>query len=165
VFQLGALSDLANILGEYGEAEQLAQEGYAVAKDIDHREGVAFALQSLGRVACGLGKCQAARDYLQEALLIGMDIQARPTILDILPDLATVLVASDGSDAGREQAVELLAHCLNHPATGHDTKLKAEPMLAELETHLPPEVVARAQERGKAKALEVAVAEVLAETA
>ncbi len=164
VFQLGALSGLAFFLGEHGEAEQLAQEGYAIGKEIDHREGMTFALQSLGRAACGLGKCGEARDYLNEALLIGVDIQARPTILDILSDLVTVLLASEGSDVGREQAVELLAHCLNHPATWHDTKTKAEAMLAELQTQLPPEVVARAQERGTAKDLEDVVAEVLAET-
>jgi hypothetical protein len=59
----------------------------------------------------------------------------------------------------REGALELLALILCHPASWPWAKDRAAPLVAQLEAELPPDVVAAAQERGRARDLEVTVAE------
>jgi hypothetical protein len=64
-------------------------------------------------------------------------------------------------EAKLEKALEILALVVQHRATWQVYKDKAARLLAELETGLPPEVVAAAQERGKTRTLEEVVAEIL----
>jgi hypothetical protein len=61
----------------------------------------------------------------------------------------------------KEQAIEILALVIHHPATLGLSKDKAARLLGELEAELPPEVVAAAQERGKTRQLEEVVGEIL----
>jgi hypothetical protein len=59
----------------------------------------------------------------QNALEIGLDIEARLIALDVLAGLAGHL--SSRGDGGRERAVELLTFVQHHPASDHDTKERA----------------------------------------
>ncbi len=83
--------------------------------------------------------------------------------LNALVGWATWLSASESEDSAQKQAVELLALVLYHPASEQETKGRANRLLDKLGFSLPPELVAAAQERGKARDLWVTAGELLAE--
>jgi hypothetical protein len=62
-----------------------------------------------------------------------------------------------------ERAVELLAHVAQHPGSSFQTHNKAERLLAELASRLPPEAIATAKETNKHKTLEEVVDQLLEE--
>ncbi len=71
------------------------------------------------------------------------------------------LLAAEGE---KEWALELLTLFSHHPTSWHWMKHhRAAPLIAQLEAELPPDVVAAAWERGRARDLEPTVAELLAE--
>ena len=75
---------------------------------------------------------------------------------------ALVGVASVSAVEGKaELAVEPLALALNHPATRQIDRDRAQGLLDELESELPPEVLAAATARGRNRELEKVVAEIL----
>ena len=78
---------------------------------------------------------------------------------DALTGLARLLTASDPGEAAAEQAVELLAFVLDHPASSQEAKDRATPLLAELEDRLSPAIAAAAKERGQARDLQSIVEE------
>ena len=81
-----------------------------------------------------------------------------------LAPLALVGAASLMAAEGRkESALELLALVLYHPASWQLTRDQAAALVAELAAELPPEAAAAAQERGRARALEATMAELLVE--
>ncbi|MCI0529446.1 MAG: hypothetical protein L0Y56_18560, partial [Nitrospira sp.] len=170
--RLFIVGDVINSLGEYQEAQPYGQEALAIARDMDYPYGIIGTFNNLGEAACGLRDFQAARQYLYEGLRAGMNARLFAWVSRVLVSWATLLTKEgtfpvEDSPAGREkkeQAVELLTLALHHPATWQIHKDKAVYLLAELEAELPPEVVAAAQERGKARQLEEVVAEILAET-
>jgi hypothetical protein len=82
--------------------------------------------------------------------VINRAILAKITVLCAM----AALLAAEGQ---KGRAVKRLAFVLNHRATmAHDRK-RARRLLAELETELPPDLFAAAQERGKALELEAVV--------
>ena len=110
-----------------------------------------------------VGDHQESGEYFHEALRFALEVRAVPQILIGLVGIATLLASSERPDL--ERSAELLAFFLSHPASYKTTQDKAKRGLAELASDLPPEVMAAAQERGKASELERVVAEVLAEMA
>jgi len=68
----------------------------------------------------------------------------------------------ESGDIEQEQAIELLALALHHPASEQETKDRAKRLLDELASSLPRESVAAAQERGQARDLKATVEELLA---
>jgi hypothetical protein len=80
-------------------------------------------------------------------LEIAVDLQAIDLILEDLVGIATLL-----SEAGEEeQAVELVACALSHPAISGKAQERAEQLLLDLESQLTPQTFAVAQDRGKAQ--------------
>jgi predicted ATPase len=154
---LGDLGEVANVLGEHTEAIQFAQEGLTLLKKLDLRYAVAWSFRVLGNAACGLRDFQGARRYFQQALEIIMTDRLTAEALYTLAGVA-VLLAAEGD---REGGLELLGLVLHHPASAQWTRDRAETLLADVEAELPPEVVAAAQERGRARGLEATVAELL----
>jgi hypothetical protein len=67
------------------------------------------------------------------------------------------------AEGEKERALELLVLIRHHPLSWRWTKDRAAPLVTELEAELPPDVVAAAQERGRARDLEATVAELLVE--
>jgi hypothetical protein len=61
------------------------------------------------------------------------------------------------------KALELVGLIVHHSASWQATRNRAVSLVAELESALPPDVVAAAQERGWARDLESTVAELLVE--
>jgi len=116
-------------------------------------------LNKLGDVALAMANCQEAKELYQQALKTAIDRQFLELSLDVLTGWATLL-AREGD---REGALELVALTLNHPGSSETTKDKARRLVGELQAELPPAVFAAAQERGQARDLDAAVAELLTE--
>jgi hypothetical protein len=66
-------------------------------------------------------------------------------------------------DAEREQALEILALALSHPASSRDNQDRAARLLAEVEHQLPPGLVKEVQSRERVGTLEAVVRRVLGE--
>jgi predicted ATPase/DNA-binding SARP family transcriptional activator len=158
---LADLSEAAVALGEYEEAARLAQQSLALHKKLDDRFGMAWSLRVLANAACGLGDLQGARKYFSQALETATTVRWTSVTLLALVGVGALL-ATEGK---KERALELLALILHHPLSWRWTKDRAAPLVAELEAELPPDVVAAAQERGRARDLEATVKELLAELA
>jgi tetratricopeptide (TPR) repeat protein len=156
---LSFLGELADVQGEYAEAIQLAQRSLALAKKCRDVTQIPVCLRILGRAACGLGDLQAAKRYFHEALETAMTERAIPWVLSIF-DGIPMLLAREGE---RERALELLTWVVHNQASAQISRDTAAPLVAELEAELPPDVVAAAQARGRARDLEATVAELLVE--
>jgi tetratricopeptide (TPR) repeat protein len=156
---LPSLGEIANVMGEYAEAAQLAQKGLALAKRCGDQTQVPVCLRVLGLAACGLGDVQGAKRYFRQALETAMMVRAIPWVLSNFDGIA-MLLAGEGE---RERALELLTFALHHPACAPAMRVRDASLVAELEAELPPDVVAAAQERGRARDLDATVAELLVE--
>ena len=69
-----------------------------------------------------------------------------------------------GSGSGvstQEQALELLAVALHHPASEQETRDRAQRLWGKLASSLPPDAVLEAENRGKARALDTVLRELL----
>jgi len=157
---------LAHDMQDYPTAEQHLQESLPRYKEIGHQHGVASAYCNLGYVAYALGgnRKEEAKEHFQQSLTLATEIGARPVALNALVGWATWLSAGEPGEVALEQAVELLALALHHPASEQETRDRASQLLAELQTRLPPELVTAAQKRGKNRDLEATVTELLDET-
>jgi predicted ATPase len=152
--------ELANVLGHYAEAARLAQEALSVSQRLAYPDLTARSLQVLGDATCELGDLRKARECFLQALETAATVEAAPLALLTLVGIARLLLAAGGE---MERASELLALVLHHPASWQWTKDRAAPPIAGLEAELSPDVLAAAQERGRACELESSVAELLVE--
>ncbi|HXV43248.1 MAG TPA: hypothetical protein VEC96_09310, partial [Anaerolineae bacterium] len=121
--------------------------------------GSVFSRTKLGYVACELGDYQAAGDYFGESLKMALDIQAMPSVIDALVGLASLLIKTGNTE--QEQALEILALALSHPASSRDNQDRAAVLLAELESQLPAGMVKAMQTRGQTRTLEMMAQEIL----
>ena len=130
-------------------------------------EGSVFyymALVQLAYAARGLGQLGQARRHICELLRIGLEMR-NLVILSwmswVLPAIALLLV--DQGEA--ERAVELYALASRDPHVANAQWYEdvAGRHIAAAAATLPPDVVAAAQERGRARDLEATVQELLAE--
>jgi predicted ATPase/Tfp pilus assembly protein PilF len=154
---LNNLGLVAHDLGEYAEAKRLHLESMAIFKEIGYLLGTALCLKDLGHVACALQEFRVAEKYFREALKTAMAIRAVPVALHALLGLATLRQA----EGEKEQALSLVTLTLHHPASDKETRNRAEHLLSELASQLPPQVIATARERGKTAAFEEEVAKIL----
>jgi ATP/maltotriose-dependent transcriptional regulator MalT len=151
---LNHLGKVAWLQQSYQEAENLYQQSLAIYQEINDQGGLATSLNGLGATAYALGHYQGAQQYFQQALQITTKMQFVPLTLSILNGLAELL----GQTGQPEQAVELLALVLHHPASDYETKARAQQLLARYKQEFPPELFAAAIERGQASSLETGVA-------
>jgi predicted ATPase/DNA-binding SARP family transcriptional activator len=146
------LGVLAEIRGDYAEAERLIQE----SKVLDP------ALRSdlfLGWVVLGRGDLPAAERYFHGVLESAVKASWVPAVLHALTGLAHLRARAGEPD----YALELLALIVGHPASHQEFSSRATLLEAELRAELPPEVVERAQWRGRARDLDATAAELLSE--
>jgi predicted ATPase/DNA-binding SARP family transcriptional activator len=144
----------------YAEARVLLQESIAVLQTIEGREMMGWALAFLGVAAWGLGQLSEARRHLSEALRItGI---ARAATLWVTLSTIPLLLADQGE---KERAVELYALASRYPFVTNNRLFEdfAGKHIAIVAATLPPDVVAAAQARGRARDLEATVAELLVE--
>ena len=135
----------------YEKAQRLCQEGAAVARDAGLRHEAAWASASLAYAARGLGDPGQARGHLCEALRSATEAQHFVPLIYALA-AAALLLADEGQT---ERAVELYALASRYAFVSNSRWFEdvAGKQIAAAEGSLPPEVVAAAQERGRARDL------------
>lgn len=126
-FALNNLGVIAAAQGEYSKAERLHRESLALRHDIDDRWGIAMSLFQLGTVLRADGQFDDSRARLLDALRAAYEIRALPVALDILVELAHLLIIA--GDHG--QARTLLGAAMQHPALTLETRHKAEQIVTD----------------------------------
>jgi predicted ATPase/DNA-binding SARP family transcriptional activator len=160
-FALAMLGETALAEERYDGIEDLLEEAVAIDDEIAHREGTSWALPTLGYALRALGQPSRAWHHLSTALRVGAEIGSFPLLVTPLPGIA-MLLADQGET---ERAVELYALASRYP-TGARSRWYEDVVgrhIAAAAATLPPDVVAAAQERGRARDLAATVAELLAE--
>ena len=166
-FRLGAgllllaLGQVALAEKAYPQAQRLLQESVAAHRTGGARHDVGVALVGLGLAARGFGQLPQVRQHLYEALHLATELGSCVPLMHGLP-AAALLLADEGQS---ERAVEVYALASRYPcvANSHWYEDIAGRHIAAVAATLPPDVVAAAQERGRARDLEATVAELLAE--
>jgi hypothetical protein len=128
---------------------------------IGQRDELGWVLAGLGAAALGLGDLPTARQCFCEALQIAIAVRSFMTLMVLIPTLVLLQLLQ----GELEQAVELYALCLRYPAVANSQiseEWVGQYAVGVMEA-LPPEVVAAAQERGRARDLWDTAAELLDE--
>ncbi|MCL4299121.1 MAG: AAA family ATPase [Anaerolineae bacterium] len=165
---LGALTYLGGA-AEWPEAKRLHQQSLAIFKEIGEPWGTAVALNHLGQTTYALGELQESKQYILAALKTAMEGQVFPAALEALVGLAALLTRQPEGETGsalnqrEERALELIGLVWHHPVSSQETRDRANRLLVELKGRLPPQAVAAAQEKGRARIFEEVVAEILRE--
>ena len=161
-------ADVCEDLGRLALAERAyrtAQEWLRQSVTIYQQSGAygseGSALAGLVYAARGLGQAAQARGHLSAALRTVVETRQWMTALDSLP--AAALLLMDGGEV--ERAVELYALAFRHGRVANSRWFEdvAGKHIAVAATTLPPEVVATAQERGRARDLWATMEDLLAE--
>ena len=159
---LAILGRLELAAGSYPEAQRLLEQSIATYRQCGiFRDGLGLALGDMGYLAHALGQPEHAWACLYEALQIGQETGALAPLLQALPAVA-LLMASHGK---RERSLELFALAWQQPRASNSRWFQdvyCKPMAA-IAAGLPPEIIAAAQERGRARDLQATVQELLAE--
>jgi len=146
--------------GAYARARELCETSLPLHRVYSRRHEVAVTLSYLGHITEALGNHTASLHCFHEALQACWEMKRTHTVMEIISGLAR-----HRANAGEaSHAVELLALALNHPATHIEVRVTAEPLLAQLEAELEPDVFSAAWGRGKSLDLAVVVAEFLEES-
>jgi predicted ATPase len=147
------LGDTAFALGEHREAQKCYQQALATRRAMNRPDLTARSLGGLGNVALVTGDYQEARRLCRQALQVVVDRQALEWVsLEVLVGSATLLTRSEcgGQEGNKERALEVVALVLHHPACRKETAVRAQGLILELYTQLPPEIPRAAEERGRA---------------
>jgi tetratricopeptide (TPR) repeat protein len=160
-FALQVLGCVALAREAYAEAQCRLQEGVDVYRAIKLQGWRGDILAMVAYAARGLGNLDQAQAHLYEALQTARDIQAAHPLLLVLPAMALLL--ADRGEVAR--AVELYALASRYPHVANSRWFEdvAGKHIAAVAATLPPDVVAAAQERGRARDLWATAEELLAE--
>jgi tetratricopeptide (TPR) repeat protein len=144
---------------QYVDAQQRLRESADVFQKSGDRSDVGWPLALLAGAARGLGRLPTARERLCEALQVSAEIRDVPTQMYALP-VAALLLADLGE---AERAVEIYALASRYGFVANSRLWEdiAGREIAALAATLPPDVVAAAQARGRARDLEATVKELL----
>ena len=160
-FALAVLGMAALGAEAYREAEQFLEQSTALYSQTSDRHWRAFALALSGCAAHKQSHPQEAQMFLGQALRFAAETKAVLSILYALP-AAALLLAHDGEI---EHAVELYALASRYPFVAHSRWFEdvAGRHIVAAAQALPPDAVAAAQERGRARDLWDTVEELLTE--
>ncbi len=151
------LGIVTEMMQDYAEAVSAYEKSLALFQALNDRWGMALPMSNLGDVCDTLGDYAAAQAHYLQALRIALEIWNVPSMLTSLVKMG-MLLAKTGA---HKRAAELLALAIAHPATDKAFIDRACGTLAELATHLPPNVLAAAQARGEVRTLEAVVRELV----
>jgi len=156
---MALLGQVALAEGAFAQAYSCAQESLRVAEQIGGGQREAGHMALLGLAARGLGRQIEARQHLAAAL--GWARQAQQFMELMVALVGIILLLAD--DGENERAVELYALASRYPFVGHSRWLQgvAAESLAATAAAVPSELVAAAQDRGRARDLDATVAELL----
>jgi predicted ATPase/DNA-binding SARP family transcriptional activator len=145
----------------YTEAWRFIQESLSVYREAGQQDSTGFALVFSGIVALRLGQVSVARQRLCEVLKLDTTIGRFGSSVTAVAAMALLL-----AEQGRlERAVELYATASRYPLISNSRWFKdiVGKHIATAAATLSPQVVAAAQERGRARDLNATVAELLVE--
>jgi tetratricopeptide (TPR) repeat protein len=150
----------AALAGEaYPEAWEWSRDSVAAFREIGQQHELGMALASLGYADRALGQSSRVERHLSEALWIAHKVGVFRPLMLALPAIALHL-----ADRGEvERAVEIYALASRFPFVGKSCWFEevAGQHITAATAALRPEVVAMAQERGRARDLDAIVAELL----
>jgi len=156
-----ALINLGNLaFKEQALAEAAAhfQRSRTIYQDINDKGGLAAANWGLGRVACEQGDFIRTQGYFREALQLALDIDYRPVLFGLLVNIAELL----WNMGQRERPLTLLAYTIHNPRTDHETRKKAQTLLAtKVQNRVSPALLATATATGEASNLAALAADLL----
>jgi predicted ATPase len=136
---------------EYEKSRCYLHKSVAILQEIEHYSDLSRVLCALSLAARGQGQPAQAQAYLCESIQGAVDVQAARTLLFALPVAALLLV-----DRGQaEKAVETYAVASSYAFVARSCWFKdiAGHHITVAASELPPDVVAAAQERGRARDL------------
>jgi tetratricopeptide (TPR) repeat protein len=147
--------------GAYAEAQELLQQSVALLQDRGNPGEVSGALIDLGHAERGLGRHSRAQQCLAEALRTAAETGGWERSIHSV--CLTALLLADVGEV--ERAIELYALACRYPYVGNSRYWEdiTGKHIAAAGATLPPEVVAAAQARGRARDLEATIAELLVE--
>jgi ATP/maltotriose-dependent transcriptional regulator MalT len=157
---LNHLAKIAVIREEYVEARQLFQESLDMYMKINDRGGVATTLDGLGEVARATGDYQAAGKHFSKAMQIAIERQFLRLAVSISINIGELWLET----GQEEKSVELLFAVLHHPASGEETRKRAEKLLNRCQSILQPDLFEEAETRGQARASEEVLSLLLTDT-
>jgi predicted ATPase/DNA-binding SARP family transcriptional activator len=155
------LGGISLVEGAPEQALKLLEESAASSQAIKQIDDYAWALANMGYAECALGRIDLARDHLFEALRLGSELEAVLPLAFALPGIA-LLWASCGQT---ERAVELYALASGMPIPSNSPWFEdaAGKQIAAAAATLPPDTVAAAEARGRARDLKSTIAELVAD--
>lgn len=133
---MAGLARIANDQGDYAQAQQLAEEGLALARALGSPVYLSHMLYCLGEAAYAQGKLGQARLYLVEALQLTAATDLLANLSIALFHYAMLLVKESESDAAEStelhsQAIAVFGVVQQHPATWQVYKARAAALLAQ----------------------------------
>ena len=144
----------------YAEAHRLLQESLAIFRKIGYPRELGYVLACVGVAECELGRPRQAQQYLHEGLQLVAESRHFYAAFALLG--IALLYARRGESA---RAVELHALASRYPLVANSRGF-ADTFgrhIAAVAATLPPDVVAAAQERGRARDLWATMEELLKE--
>jgi predicted ATPase len=138
------LSEVIRIQRLYAEAKPYTIEGIALARELGNRYAVPIMLINLVYSQVGLGEIREAYASLRDALQMNLENDSVSWIVFSLVGYANILAA----EGKREQALEVLGLCMNHPETNSDTHRDVQLVLDDLKKTRTDDIEA-GLERGK----------------
>jgi tetratricopeptide (TPR) repeat protein len=146
---LGRLTQLTNP----DEARTLFAASYDAYKESGDLRNMARVLSHQGYNSLARGDDIDAQNSFIAVLRLVREGGFTPFALDALTGLASLQAKQDD----RQHALELLLMVLNHPASLQETKDRADPLRAELETQLNPTQIEAIQAHVREKTFEMVV--------
>ena len=155
------LGSTALAMKAYADARTFYRKVIVIVRGVGQRDALSAHLVGLAAAYLGLGEQRQAQECIREALPLAAG--ARAVIVRVYALLGVALLRADQGEG--EQAVELHALGSRYPeaASGRFFPDVFGAKIAAVAASLPPEVVAAAQERGRARDLGETIAELLAE--
>jgi hypothetical protein len=160
------LGHVALASGELEAARDFYLRCLKISRQVGFHYSIQTASKYLAKVAISLDKITEAEHYLLQSQTISKEIGFVRDIVNLLYEFARQQVARDNS----EEAVELLALILQHPAS-HQVRMlegrigdSARDLLAQLRAELSPETYTAALERGRELALDGVIADLVGPT-
>jgi len=122
------LSELIRIQRRYAEAKPYTIEGIKLARELGNLYALPIMLINLVYSQVGLGEIREAHVSVREGLQLNMENDSVSWVIFSLVGYANILAA----EGKRDQALDVLGLCLNHPETNSDTNRDIQIVLEDL---------------------------------
>lgn len=144
-FSLLHLGSVALARGEFDKAKTFLQESLKLSSEISMMPLAARAWIRLAYTSIALGERGEAIAWIDKTIVYGLAQQTPPFVLGALVGVAMLL----DPWAQPAEAIALLALAQQQPANTYESKMVAKRRLDKMREYVPPDVVQRAEERGR----------------